>query len=153
MSAKAEQLAAVPSPRPASQRQSPLRAHSVLLASHDTEGSRAAERAALDAVIEGGRLHHLVIVPQFWQSITGDGWRINASTEHAFCDYVEAQIEREILAHLTRVHETARSRGIHYSASSRHGLRSRINLDKLAARLRVPLVVIPHPGRASSAAP
>ena len=96
-----------------------MRASSVLLASHDTDGSRAAERAALDALLEGGRLHHLVIVPEFWQGISGDGWRINASTEHAFCDYVEATIENEIMAHLTRVNREARRRGIEYSASAK----------------------------------
>ena len=148
----------------------------MLLASHDTAGAQAAERAALDALDAGGTLHHLVIVPEFWQSITGDGWRINASTEHQFCDYLEGQIEREILEHLGRVNAEARARGIRYSASSRHGrledcliaasregaydlvvigaprpkgqpgFRSRINLDKLTRGLRVPLVVVPRPG-------
>jgi hypothetical protein len=157
-----------------------LRASSVLLASHDTQGSRAAERAALDAVVEGGRLHHLVIVPEFWQSITGDGWRINASTEHLFCDYLEAQIEHEALEHMRRVNAAACARGIHYSAGSKHGrledcliaaskeahyslvligaprpkaspgLRSRIDLNKLVRGLRTPLVVIPHPGHADT---
>lgn len=158
----------------------PLRASSVLLASHDTQGSRAAERAALDAVVEGGRLHHLVIVPDFWQSITGDGWRINASTEHLFCDYLEAQIERETLEYMAQVNAAARARGIHYSAGSKHGrlaecliaasneahyhlvvigaprpkacpgLYSRIDLNKLARGLRAPLLVVPHPGRAGA---
>jgi len=178
MTLEAEHRAAAPSPRPEREKPSPLRASSVLLASHDTEGSQAAERAALDAVVEGGRLHHLVIVPEFWQSITGDGWRINASTEHQFCDYLEAQIEREILEHLVRVNGQARARNIHYSAGSKHGrledcliaaseeadfdlvvigaprpkgrtgLRSRIDLDRLVRGLRVPLVVVPHPGTA-----
>ncbi|KAB2919224.1 MAG: hypothetical protein F9K29_06310 [Hyphomicrobiaceae bacterium] len=176
MSVKAERRAADMAPQPGRDRPSALRASSVLLASHDTEGSRAAERAALDAVVPGGRLHHLVIVPEFWRSITGDGWRINASTEHAFCDYLEAQIEREILEHLNRVNAQARARGIHYSASSEHGrladcvvaasekadydlvmigaprpkgepgLRSRLDLDRLTRALRIPLVVVPHPG-------
>ena len=171
-------------PSPWSERNKPpLRATSVLLASHDTEGSRAAERVALGAVVEGGRLHHLVIVPEFWQSITGDGWRINASTEHQFCDYLEAQIEHEILEHLARVNELARARGINYSAGSKHGrledcliaaseeasfdlviigsprpkghtgLRSRINLDRLARGLRVPLVIVPHPGAVHTQTP
>ena len=180
MSVNAEHRPAASPPQLEHTKSSPLRASSVLLASHDTEGSRAAERAALDAVIEGGRLHHLVIVPQFWQSITGDGWRINASTEHQFCDYLEAQIEREILEHLVRVNAQARARNIHYSAGSKHGrledcliaaseeanfdlvvigaprpkrrtgLRSRIDLDRLARGLRIPLVVVPHPGASNA---
>lgn len=170
-----QQAAAGPPTRPGRQRRSGLRARSILLASHDSEGSRAAERAALDAVLEGGRLHHLVVVPEFWRSITGDGWRINASTQREFCDYLEATIEKEILQHLTRLHAEARSRGIAYSASSRHGrvdtcliecaresdvdlvvigaprprgqpgLRSRVDLDRLVRGLSVPLVVVPHP--------
>lgn len=176
MSAKVEAPAAAPMPKDGRTRSSPLTAESVLLASHDTEGSRAAEQAALDAVLSGGRLHHLVIVPEFWQNITGDGWRINASTEHEFCEYLEAQIEREILEHLTHVSRDAQRRGIAYSASSKHGrledcliavaeggefdlvvigasrpkghrgLRSRIDMNRLVRGLRVPLVVIPHPG-------
>jgi nucleotide-binding universal stress UspA family protein len=176
MSVKAQHRAAAPSSsQPEHERPVPLRASSVLLASHDTEGSRAAERAAFDAVVRDGRLHHLVIVPEFWQSITGDGWRINASTEHLFCDYLENQIEREILEHLGRVNGEARARGIVYSAGSKHGrledcliattqegdydlvvigaprpkgrrgLRSRMDLDRLARGLRIPFVVIPHP--------
>jgi len=178
MSVKAEDRATAASPRPEREKRSALSAGSVLLASHDTQGSRAAERAALDAVVRGGRLHHLVIVPEFWQSITGDGWRINASTEHLFCDYLEAQIEREILEHLARVNGQARASGILYSAGSKHGrledcliaaseeadfdlvvigaprpkgrlgLRSRIDLNKLVRGLRVPVVVVPHPGHA-----
>ena len=183
MTAKSRERAAAATPRPAPISRLTVKAASVLLASHDTEGSRAAERAAFDAVAEGGRLHHLVIVPEFWKSITGDGWRINASTEHAFCDYMEAQIEREILEHLSRVHRAAEARGIQYSAGSKHGpledclvaaseeaefdlvivgaprpkgqpgLRSRVDLGKVARAIRVPLLVIPHPGtlRARSA--
>lgn len=176
MSVITENQAAANKPRPGMQRRSPLQAASVLLASNGTGGGRAAEEAALQAVADGGRLHHLVIVPEFWQSISGDGWRINASTEHLFCDYLEGQIERETLEHLNRVNAAARARGISYSAGSKYGpledcliatagegeydlvvigaprpkgwpgLRSRIDLNKLARGLRVPLVVIPHPG-------
>jgi nucleotide-binding universal stress UspA family protein len=180
MSVVTEHRAAAAEPRPVEQRGSPLRAMSVLLASNDTDGGRAAEATALQAVADGGRLHHLVIVPEFWQGMSGDGWRINASTEHLFCEYLEGQIEREILEHLGRVNAAARARGIRYSAGSKHGpledcliaastedeydlvvigaprpkgwpgLRSRIDLNKLARGLRVPLVVVPHPGRAGA---
>ena len=181
MTVKVEHRSAAP-PRAGHERHALLLARNVLLASHDTVGSRAAELAALDAVAKGGRLHQLVIVPEFWQSITGDGWRINASTEHEFCNYVEATIEKEILTHLNRVSGEARLRGIEYSAGSKHGrletclietaresdfdlvvigaprprsstgLRSRMNLDKLVRGLRVPLVVIPHPAGPASEA-
>jgi nucleotide-binding universal stress UspA family protein len=147
----------------------------VLLASHGTPGARAAEEAAIALLAAGGRLHHLVIVPELWRGMSGDGWRINAATEGEFCDYLEAQIERETLAEVRRVAEEAARRGLDYSASSecgpledvlaasaaagdydvvvmgsprpkgRLGLRSRMRLDRLARRLRVPFIVVPHP--------
>jgi nucleotide-binding universal stress UspA family protein len=155
------------------ERRSPFRVRSLLLASHDSSGARAAEEAALQAIEAGGRLHHLVIIPEFWRSMTGDGWRINASTEHAFCDYLEGRIDAEIRDHLRRVHAKARSCGIEYSARSEvgplaetlirvanagdyelvmigaprprraAGLRSRMDLTALCRGLRPPLAVIP----------
>lgn len=152
-----------------------LKAGSVLLASHGSDGARAAEAAALALLPSGGRLHQLVVVPELWQGMSGDGWRINASTENEFCDYLEAEIERETLAELRRVAAEASRRGIVYSAASEcgpledcvvaascgeydavvigaprprwlGGLRSRMRLDKLARRLTVPLIIVPHPG-------
>ena len=152
-----------------------LRARSVLLASHGTDGARAAEAAALDIVAPGGRLHHLLIVPELWQGMSGDGWRINAITEHEFCDYLEAQLERETIVELRRVAGEAERRGITYSAASEFGaleqhlaaaagkdhydlivigaprpkgligLRSRMRLDRLARMLPIPLLIVPHP--------
>lgn len=155
-----------------------LAASRVLLASHDTAGARAAEAVALDALVPGGHLHHLVIVPEFWAGMTGDGWRCNGSNVRDFADYLESQIEREIAEHLGRAHAEARRRGIVYSAGSKHGpldaclieasreadydvvvigsrrprgmlgFRSHMRLDRLAQSLGTPLVVVPHPARA-----
>ena len=147
----------------------------LIVASHDSEGARAAERAAIAALEPGGSLRHLVIVPEFWRGMTGDGWRCNGSNVRDFADYLEGQIDREIRAHLERVHADAQARGIIYSAASRcgpladclvaecragsyeaavigaprprrmAGLRSRMDLDKLLRALPVPLIVVPHP--------
>lgn len=147
----------------------------LLVSSHDSDGARAAERAAIAALERGGSLRHLVIVPEFWQGMAGDGWRCNGSNVRDFADYLEGQIDREIRAHLDRVHSEAQARGIVYSAASRHGplaeclvaeclagsyeavvigaprpkrmggLRSRMDLDKLLRALPVPLIVVPHP--------
>lgn len=149
----------------------------VLLASHGTAGAQAAEATALDAVAGGGSLHHLVIVPELWRHMTGDGWRIDARTEHQFCDYLEGRIEAENHEQMLRVFRAAEARGIPYAASSRcgvledclieasraepfdlviigaprpkgaPGLRSRMRLERLVAMLAVPLLVVPHPGR------
>lgn len=151
-----------------------ITARSVLLASHDTPGARAAEQALLDGMAPGGAIHHLVIVPELWQGMTGDGWRCNGSNVRDFCDYLEGQIDREIEAHLSRVHAAAVTRGLNYEATSRHGplaeclieearrggfdlvvigaprpkgttgLRSRMDVEKLMRGLAVPLLVVPH---------
>jgi nucleotide-binding universal stress UspA family protein len=152
----------------------------VLLASHGSAGARAAEAAAIALLADGGRLHHLLVVPELWQGMSGDGWRINASTEREFCDYLEGQIERETVAELKRVADAAARRGIAYSASSEcgpleatlaavaakggydavvigaprpkgmTGLRSRLKVDVLMRMLAVPLIVVPHPGAEGS---
>ena len=153
------------------------RTRRVLVASHGTDGARAAERAALARLKPGQHLCQLVIVPELWRSMSGDGWRINASTEHEFCDYLEGQIEREVRAEVERLARLAGSHGVVFSARSEHGtleecliaetlrvaydlvvlgsprpagqpgLRSRMRLDRLVSRLAVPLMVIPHPSR------
>lgn len=153
----------------------PLAAQSVLLACHGSIGAMHAARAVIASLAPGARLHQWVVVPEFWQHMSGDGWRINASTEGLFCDYLEGQIERETLDVLESVHAQAAARGIAYSASSccgeparaliaaaaagnydlvvigaprpkgMRGLRSRMDVEALMRGLQVPLVVVPHP--------
>lgn len=153
----------------------PLAAQSVLLACHGSEGAMHAASTVIASLAPGARLHQCVVVPEFWQHMSGDGWRINASTEGLFCDYLEGQIERETLDVLERVHAQAVARGIAYSASSccgdparsliaaaaagtydlvvigaprpkgMRGLRSRMDVETLMRGLQVPLVVVPHP--------
>jgi nucleotide-binding universal stress UspA family protein len=150
-------------------------ARSVLLASHGSEGGAAAADAIVAALAPGAHLHQLLVVPELFRHMSGDGWRINASTEHLFCDYLEDQIERETLDILKGVHAAAAARGIVYSASSccgdparclietasaanydlvvmgsprpkgMPGLRSRMNMDVLMRGLSIPLVIVPHP--------
>ena len=74
-------------------------ARAILLASHGTPGARAAERVALDLCAPGGRLHHLVVVPDFWKGMLGDDWLNNAAVHVRFGRYVENQLEREIVEH------------------------------------------------------
>jgi nucleotide-binding universal stress UspA family protein len=162
-------------PRPAADAPLPLSARSVLVACHGSDGAMHAAAAAISGLAPGARLHQLVVVPELWRHMTGDGWRINASTEGLFCDYLEGQIERETLEILERVHALATARSIAYSAASCcgdparsvvaaasigdydlvvigaprpkgvRGLRSRMDVETLMRGLRVPLVVVPHP--------
>lgn len=152
-----------------------LAAQSVLLACHGSDGAMRAAEAVVAGLVPGARLHQLVVVPELFRHMTGDGWRINASTEGLFCDYLEGQIERETLEILERVHALARAHCVVYSAASCcgdparsviaaasagaydlvvvgaprpkgvRGLRSRMDVEALMRELPIPLVVVPHP--------
>ncbi|MBM3569223.1 MAG: universal stress protein [Alphaproteobacteria bacterium] len=152
-------------------------ARAVLLASHGTPGARAAEALAFELCAEGGRVHHLVVVPEFWKGMLGDDWLNNAVVHVRFGRYVENQLEREIAEHGQQVEAEAKRRGLGYACETRlgdpaeclaevaaagthelvvigsprpkgaPGYRSRLAVEKLVARLRLPLIVAPHPGR------
>jgi nucleotide-binding universal stress UspA family protein len=151
--------------------------HSVLLASHGTSGARAAATAALDACAEDGRLHHLVVVPDFWKGMLGDDWLNNAAVHVRFGRYVENQLEREIAEYAAEMAAAAKAHGLDYSCELRlgkpaecvvavaavadydlvvvgsrrpkgvPGYRSRLAVETLVKALKVPLLVVPHPDR------
>jgi len=152
-----------------------LKTRHILLASHGTDGARAAEKAALALCPAGGTLHHLIVVPDFWKGMMGDDWLNNAMTQDAYGRYVESQLEDEILSHVRRLQKLATKRRIRYRTDmvlgkptdclierakraglnlvvmgsprprGKAGLRSRMDTDKLVRALRVPLLIIPHP--------
>ncbi len=147
----------------------------ILIASHDTPGARAAERAAFGLCPAHGRLSHLIVVPDLWRGMMGDDWLNNASTRDAYGRYVENQLQREIQSHLDRVRPDALARGLTYEsrvmlgkptecliAFSREvnpdlvvigsprpksvlGLRSRLHPERLVGALAAPLLVVPYP--------
>jgi nucleotide-binding universal stress UspA family protein len=149
---------------------------SILLASHGSDGARAAEEAALDLLGEGGKLFHLVVVPDFWKGMTGDDWLNNAVTQARFGKYVEDQLAREIGLEVARLADAAEQRKIAYENSVQlgkpadclaeaersgaydlvvvgaprpkgtPGLRSRMTPETLVRALKTPLLVVPHPG-------
>ncbi len=152
-------------------------ARAILLASHGTAGARAAERVALELCAPGGRLHHLVVIPDFWKGMLGDDWLNNAAVHVRFGRYVENQLEREIAEHAAGVEEQAKRHGLAYSCEVRlgrpaecltavaaaddydlvvagsprprgtPGYRSRLAVEALVKALKAPLLVVPHPGR------
>ncbi|HEX9626348.1 MAG TPA: universal stress protein [Acidiferrobacterales bacterium] len=146
----------------------------ILIASHGTPGARAAEKAALALCPRGGTLSHLIVVPDFWKGMQGDDWLNNAATRDVFARYVESTLEGEVRAEVTRLSRLAASRGLRYRPTitlgdptqclidraakgadlvvigaprprGRAGLRSRLDTEKLARALKVPLMIIPHP--------
>jgi nucleotide-binding universal stress UspA family protein len=152
-------------------------ARKILLASHGTPGARAAEQAALDLCAADGRLHHLVVVPDFWKGMLGDDWLNNAAVHVRFGRYVESQLEREIVEHAAEVETAAKARGIGYSCELQlgkpadcvaaaaaaadydlvvvgsprpkgaPGYRSRLAVETLVRALKSPLLVVPYPKR------
>ena len=155
----------------------PLHIASLILASHDTPGARAAEAVAF--AMQPKFLHHLVVVPDFWKGMMGDDWLNNAITRERFASYVENQLQREIIEHRARLAEIAERVGISYECRVRlgkpaaclldvaattecdlvvigaprprgmPGYRSRMALDQIARGLEQPLMIVPHPAAAS----
>lgn len=146
----------------------------ILLASHGSEGARAAERAAL-ALAQGGAVHQLVVVPDLWQGMTGDDWLNNGVTRDRFTDYLENTLEAEVMANVRQTRDMMQDAGVEYSFEIRTGkpeqvlldaanaggydlvmmgsprpkgkggLRSRMKLEPLANGLSVALMIVPYP--------
>ena len=152
-----------------------LKTRHILLASHGTEGARAAEKVALALCPPGGTLHHLIVVPDFWKGMMGDDWLNNAMTQETYGRYVESQLEDEIRIQVRRIRKLTTKRRIRYRPDmvlgkptdclierakrtginlvvigsprprGKAGLRSRMDIDKLVRDLRAPLLIVPHP--------
>ena len=147
----------------------------VLLASHGTEGARAAERMALQLCGMGSQIHHLLVVPDLWKGMTGDDWLNNGSTRDRFRNYLEAELEAEVRGHIDRLKDEAACHKVGYSAEVRvgkpetclieasrqadydlvvmgsprpkgqKGLRSRMKTEPLTKALTIPLLIAPYP--------
>ena len=145
----------------------------ILLASHGSPGTRAAERAAIAMAAPGATLFHLVVVPEFWSGMQGDDWLNNAATRDVYARHIETTLEREVSAELRRVERAAHQRKLKYRSRTifgkpdeclldairiakpqiivtgslrprgKTGLRSRMLTDDLLRRLSVPLLVVP----------
>ncbi|MDH3228483.1 MAG: universal stress protein [Alphaproteobacteria bacterium] len=149
----------------------------ILLASHRTAGARVAEETALALCAPGGTIRHLEVVPDFWKGMRGDDWLNNAITQQRFGEYVESELQRELAEHAEALGREARGQGLSYEnipalgkpaecllaaaagqtcdlvvvgsprPKGTPGYRSRLKLDIVVRELRVPLLVVPHPGR------
>lgn len=147
----------------------------LLVASHGTVGAQAAEREALALCARGGRLSHLIVVPDFWRGMMGDDWLNNAATRDTYGKHVENQLQREVQAHIDRLRREAQARDLGYEfrvvlgkpaeclleysrlvaptlvvigaprPRGELGIRSRLHPDKLTGELAAPLLVVPRP--------
>ncbi len=117
------------------------------------------------------RIVHLLVVPDLWKGMQGDDWLLSASTRDDFGDYVENMLEADAKKVLRAVEERCIERGIDYTAvmllgdpadvllkiaaqevvtmvvigpprpKGETGLRSRMDMEKLARGLLVPLLM------------
>jgi len=148
----------------------------ILLASHNTDGAKAAESLAIQlAGLTQAKIKHLIIVPEFWQWMTGDDWLNNAHTQQEYGDYIESELQREIIEHIDRLKSLMLAEAIDYSykltkgapdkvlideinnvnydlvviGSSRpkgvDGLNSKLLTKSLPAQMRSPLLIAPYP--------
>lgn len=128
-------------------------------------------------VANNASLHHLLVVPDFWKWMMGDDWLNNAVTRARFGTYVESELAREAAEEVGRLANRAEQSDIPYSDEVRlgkpapclveacekgmfdialigaprpkgaEGLRSRMDMDVLAASLNTRLLIVPHPER------
>ena len=147
----------------------------VLLASHGTEGARMAEQKVFEICAKGTRIHHLVVVPEFWKGMTGDDWLNNGSTRDRFRSYLESELEGEIRQHVAKVQAEAEAKEFEYTAEvrvgkpekclldtfrsadfdlvvmgsprpkGRRGLRCRMRTESLVREISSPLLIVPYP--------
>lgn len=147
----------------------------ILLASHGTEGAKAAEKFALSICEKGAKLHHLLVVPTLWEGMTGDDWLMNGSTRDDYRRYLESEIGKEVDQHCERISSQAEKKSIDYTSEliigepeecllntcnehdfelvvmgsprpkGKKGLRSRLPIEALTRFLSVPLLIVPHP--------
>lgn len=114
----------------------------ILLASHNTDGAKAAESLAIQlATLTQAKIKHLIIVPEFWQWMMGDDWLNNAHTQQEYGDYIESELEREIIEHIDRLKLLMQKENIDYSYSLTKGAPDKILIDE-AAKGDYDLVVI-----------
>ncbi len=147
----------------------------ILLASHGTDGARAAERAAVSLCASNTSIHHLIVVPDLWKGMMGDDWLNSGATRDTYGRYLETELGKEIDNHIERLSSMLSRRNISYSHTiiigkpekcllqvsqaesfdlvvigsprpgSMKGLRSRMKLEPLVRSLTIPLFIAAFP--------
>jgi nucleotide-binding universal stress UspA family protein len=122
-----------------------LDAKRILLASHDTEGARAAEEVVLGLCRSPvAEVFHLTVVPDLWRGMMGDDWLNNVSTRDVYCRHVESELQGEIDRHRASLAPRVASRGASYRPRVMLGKPAQCLLE-YAAEVHPDLVVIGSP--------
>ncbi|MBI3545824.1 MAG: universal stress protein [Gammaproteobacteria bacterium] len=148
-----------------------LTVKNILLAYHGTDGAKLAQELAFKLIEPGGGIVHLLVVPGLWAGMQGDDWLNNAATRDEFGHYVEDLLQKDAAEQAAAIAKRCQENGLRYTAVQRvgepaecllaamrettvdlviigpprskkiSGLRSRMDLEKLARGLSVPLLV------------
>ncbi|OQX19908.1 MAG: hypothetical protein BWK76_03185 [Desulfobulbaceae bacterium A2] len=138
-------------------------------------GRRAVDLALTLAAAKVTHIVHLLVVPDFWDGMQGDDWLNNSSTRDTFARHLENMLDQDTRELIQEMQSTCSERGLTCEAMLRYGdpadclleavakqavdlvvigpprpkgtqgLRSRMNMDKLARGLNVPLLVAAGP--------
>ena len=104
----------------------------ILLASHNTDGAKAAESLAIQmAGLTQAKIRHLIIVPEFWQWMTGDDWLNNAHTQQEYGNYIESELEREIIEHIDSLKALMLAEDIDYSYKLEKGVPDKVLINEV----------------------
>ena len=122
-----------------------MRISTLLLASHGTEGAKAAEKMAMSLCDQGGRIHQLIVVPDLWKGMMGDDWLNNGITRDRFGRYLENELGREVDENLERVQNYAQAAGFSYSWKVVNGEPDQCLLHECAKGIHYDLVVMGSP--------
>ena len=87
----------------------------ILLASHGTTGAMAAENMALHVCAKAGTIDHLIVVPEFWQHMTGDDWLNNGATRDQFRAYLQTELEQEVDQQCDRLNQKVAAQALNYN--------------------------------------
>jgi nucleotide-binding universal stress UspA family protein len=94
----------------------------ILLASHGSDGARAAEETAMRVCAGGATIQHLVVVHEaIWKGMDATDWRSSPGLRNEFAGYLEDQLRREILEHSGRLRQQVEARGLHYDLEMLQG--------------------------------
>ena len=123
------------------------------------------------AVPEQTLVVHLLVVPDLWAGMQGDDWLLSASTRDDFGRYVEGILQASMEEQLRALEARCAERHINYKSVARYGdptdclletaaqeqatlvvigpprpkgvtgLRSRLDLERLARKLAMPLMI------------
>lgn len=70
---------------------------------------------ALHVCAKAGTIDHLIVVPEFWQDMTGDDWLNNGVTRDLFREYLQTELSQEIDLQCDRLSRKVTAHALNYN--------------------------------------